>query len=72
MNSTSLYFVSLLVEGSNATPTRISLSDADITYEQAYQTLVKTKEIYNAYSAWIDRYDSDGEFKTTVLHQCYI
>ena len=72
MADTSLYFVSLLVEGSNIAPTRISLYDAYTTYEQAYQNLVKTSELYSAYSAWIDRYDSGGEFKTTVFHQCYI
>lgn len=66
----SIYFVSLLVEGPFQQPTKISLYDGDITFEQALKTLIKTKDLHTAYSAWIDLYDATG--KTTVFHQCYI
>ena len=66
----TLYFVSLLVEGKSKIPTKIALYDSETTFSSAIKTLLRTKERYNTFSAWIDAYSSLG--KETVFYQCYI
>ena len=66
----SLYFVSLLVRSNSQVPTKISLYDGQTTYEEAMDLLLKTKEKYITFIAWIERYDGKG--KEIVFQQCYV